>query len=695
MSQPHYDRQRLLEIMRHEGRKMLAADIMDRYGVPEGFRRPFRQWLKELQGMGLLSKSGQHYLLRSRPTMRGKLQVSTRGFAFVDDNAGKSAFLAPGSFKGLLDGDLVDVAIVRGKKGFEGLDPQLVERGRKKLIGRLRESHRGYILEPEDRRLEMLVTVEVGDEVPADGSLVRVEILDFDLNESVGRYGNPPLRTRLHEVLSGWPRQQLEILRILDEQGVDERWYDAPCPVPAQAEDGGIHRVDLTGLPFVTIDPPDARDHDDAVFARWNEAGAELYVAIADVAGFVRPGSQLDERAVHLGCSTYLPGRVLPMLPDQLSADLASLREGVDRPVAYVRMQFDFQGQLESSDWGLATICSRADLHYDQVQDQIDGAADHPDSEIKDQVDALVQVARLLLGRRSKRGMLNLASEEPIWVLDNEGRPESLHLKSQRFSEKLIEVFMVTANETVGAKLMEADLPAPYRVHDDPQSERLATVLALTARLGLPPVSPKPSVLELNKLLNKARGLPSYEAVSGLLLRAMSRAIYYAEPTGHYGLSSPSYLHFTSPIRRYPDLLVHRAMRWALGDRPDKNLLSGDDLANACAQASRCERRSVEVERSVDRLFACMLLADRIDDEFEGRIRSVDTRGLTIALDEPPVHVKVPVEGIGGRWTLDPKDQTLADKRSGRRYQLGERVTIRLIDVNISARSTTAVLIRP
>ena len=208
-------------------------------------------------------------------------------------------------------------------------------------------------------------------------------------------------------------------------------------------------------------------------------------------------------------------------------------------------------------------------------------------------------------------------------------------------------------------------------------------------------MSPKPSVLELNKLLNKARGLPSYEAVSGLLLRAMSRAIYYAEPTGHYGLSSPSYLHFTSPIRRYPDLLVHRAMRWALGDRPDKNLLSGDDLANACAQASRCERRSVEVERSVDRLFACMLLADRIDDEFEGRIRSVDTRGLTIALDEPPVHVKVPVEGIGGRWILDPKDQTLADKRSGRRYQLGERVTIRLIDVNISARSTTAVLIRP
>ena len=169
----------------------------------------------------------------------------------------------------------------------------------------------------------------------------------------------------------------------------------------------------------MTIDPPDARDHDDAVFARWNEAGAELYVAIADVAGFVRPGSQLDERAVHLGCSTYLPGRVLPMLPDQLSADLASLREGVDRPVAYVRMQFDFQGQLESSDWGLATICSRADLHYDQVQDQIDGAADHPDPEIKDQVDALVQVARLLLGRRSKQACSISPARNPsgYWIM--------------------------------------------------------------------------------------------------------------------------------------------------------------------------------------------------------------------------------------------------------------------------------------
>lgn len=695
MEQRDYDRQKLISLFKEADRKLLAAEIMDRYGVPEGFRRPFRQWLKELQAKGLLSKSGQHYLLRARPKIRGRLQVSTRGFAFVDGDGGKSAFMAPGSFKGFLDGDFVEVSLVPGKRGDEGVDPHLIERGRSRLIGRLRESHKGYTLEAEDRRLTMLIPVEVPGEAPGDGSLVRVEILDFDLEQSVGFYGEHPLHCRLLEVLSGWPRQQLEILRILDEQGVDERWFEEETPVPERVEDGGVERIDLTDFPFVTIDPPDARDHDDAVFARWTDQGAELFVAIADVAGFVRPGAPLDERARSLGCSTYLPGRVLPMLPDLLSADLASLRSGVDRPVVFARMDFDFQGELEGCEWGLGTIRSRADLSYDLVQAQLDDEKDLDDPELKEQVDTLGQLARLLMGRRSKRGTLEIGSEELNWQLDDQGRPEGVTTKAQRFSEKMIEIFMVTANDCVGEKLLKANLPSPYRVHDRPDPDRLAAALSLTERLGLPPVSRDATVLELNKVLKKAKGLSCYPAVSGLLLRAMARAVYSAEATGHFGLSSTTYLHFTSPIRRYPDLLTHRAIRWALGDRPMERLPSGDVLQEECAQASRCERRSVEVERTVGRLFTCMLLADRIDDEFDCRLRAVGPKGLTVALLDPPVIVKVPMEGVGGNaWSLDPAQQVMAHRRSGKRYQLGDELKIRLIDVNISARTTTAVLVK-
>jgi ribonuclease R len=692
MRAPQFDRSRLIAVLRSSGDLGLTpAQIIDKMEVTEGLRRAFRQWLKVMQRQGVLRKgAAQRMLLRKTRTLTGRLIVSPRGFAFVDAPGGKSAFVAPGGFAGLLDGDEVCVDLIAGRKGDEGVMPTLVRRGRKHLVGRASRQRGGWLLDPDDRRIEMLIRVAGVPADLADGTTVRVRIEEMvegdDAADSV-------LATTFLASLADVSAHDEALQRLAAEFGVAEPGPEAEAEAEGLgAAFDGCPRDDLTDLPFVTIDPPDAKDHDDALYARWTTEGVELFVAIADVAGFVRPGSALDQWAVDAGCSTYLPGQVVPMLPHRISGDLASLRAGVDRPVVYVRIDLDFAGAQRGSHWGLGTVRSRADLVYDDVQTMVDGgqAPEGLPEDCATGVQTLISVAKLLMAQRAKRGSLELARGELRFELDATGEPTGAHTRQARFAERVVEVAMVLANEVVGRRLLDVELPAPWRVHDKPPGEGLERFLKFAGTLGLTKRDQPTDPGSLSKMVERTIGKPLYPVLSLLLLRAMSRAEYKAECSPHWGLSSETYLHFTSPIRRYPDLLVHRAIRWSLGDRADA-LIEGDELVELCGALSGRERRSVDAERAAVRLFTCLLLRDKLGFEFDGTVSGLGPKGVYVTLAEPPLEVMVQMSDLGsGPYVFDPDLQVLVARRGGAKISLGDAMKVRLVDINLSARSALA-----
>jgi ribonuclease R len=685
----NFDRQQMMALLQAtDGYGLTPAQLIHAMDISPGQRRAFRAWLKTQQTRGLLSKGeAQRMRLRRTETLRGRLKVSPRGFAFIDGAGRRSAFVAPGKFAGLIDGDEVEADLLPGRKGPEAINLTLVKRHRQRIIGRLIKGHERMVLDAEDRRLEMPIEVDVGDTKVAQGAMVRVRITGLEKPRWEG--GTPTILSELEHVYARAGGLSIEVERLLAEQGVEWISQEAePGPVPVQ--DGDAKRVDLTDLAFATIDPADARDHDDALYARWHEKGVELFVAIADVAGFVRPGSDLEAFALLRGCSTYLPDRVLPMLPEWLSADAASLRAGVDRPVVFMRMVIGYQGAVVDGEWGLATINSRADLNYDQVQEFIDGdeSALPEDPELRQSTTVLSEVARILMGARSRRGQLEISSDELRFELDDEGEPIGVVRRQQRFAERVVEVCMIAANEEVGRRLLEAQTQVPWRVHESPTATGLTNFMTLATGMGLRKPDGAATPAKLNKMMAKLGNDPLRPVLSQLLLRAMSKAVYGAEAKGHWGLSSEHYLHFTSPIRRYPDLLVHRAIRHHLGDRPAA-LAVDDDLDSLCSDASDNESRSVTVERAAHRLFACRLLEGREGEHFDGVVDGIAAKGIYVRLNDPPVSVMVAREDLGRRDVeFDVAHQKLTWRGGG--LTLGDAIKVRLDSVNLPARLAQA-----
>jgi ribonuclease R len=681
-----FDREQMLALLEQtDGYGLTPAQLIHAMEIEPGDRRAFRAWLKSQQSRGVLSKGeAQRLRARRRKTLRGRLKVSPRGFAFIDGRGGRSAFVAPGGFNGFMDGDEVEAEIVPGRKGPEGVNLSLIKRHRKRLIGRLIPGHERWILDAEDRRIEMPIEVRTERSDLENGQMVRVKIVGMEAPRWQG--GTSTLVTELEKIFEHGAGFTVEIERLLAEHGLE--WISQEAePGPSPCEDGGATRDDLTHLAFSTIDPADARDHDDALYARWTDRGAEITVAIADVAGFVRPGSDLDRYGLLRGCSTYLPDRVLPMLPEWLSADAASLRAGVDRPVVYMRLEIDYQGDVISGDWGLGTINSRADLNYDQVQAFVDGdeSALPDDKALRESTKVLCEAARLLMAARGRRGQLEIAGGELRFQLDDEGEPIAVVERNQRFAERVVEVCMIAANEEVGRRLLDRETPVPWRVHEPPSSTGLTSFLAIADTLGLRKPTGAPTPGKLNKMMAKLGNDPLKPVLSQILLRAMSKAQYDAEPLGHWGLSSENYLHFTSPIRRYPDLLVHRAIRYHLGDRGHP-LAADSDLETFCEDASSAEIRSVSVERAAHRLYACRLLQGREGENFDGVIDGIAAKGVYVRLLSPPVTVVVAREDLPrGRVEFDVAHQQLKLK-NGKAMTLGDPLNVTLDSVNLSAR---------
>jgi ribonuclease R len=568
----------------------------------------------------------------------------------------------------------------RGKNAYEAKVIRRLGSGPKKILGLYDEPPgRGGLglVTPTDRKLRREFDVRPADRNDArPGDIVWVEETGTHLSrrarviERIGPMSDPRTISLISIAANDIPVE-------FPEAAAREAENAAAAPLG--------DRLDLRQVPLVTIDGEDARDFDDAVFAEPDEAhpgGWRILVAIADVAWYVRPDKPLDRAAYRRGTSVYFPDRVVPMLPEQLSNHWCSLVPRQDRPVLVAEMWIDGDGQLKRHRFHRATMRSAARLTYTRVQRAIDG---HPDEETGGLLDPVIKplygAFRVLLAAREKRGALDLDLPERLVRLGEDGRIAEIGVRERLDSHKLIEELMVLANVAAAQALEQRHAPCLYRVHDQPDAAKLESLREFLGTLGLAvPVGQRLRPGDLNRVLHQIAGKPVARLVNETILRSQSQAVYSPNNLGHFGLALQRYAHFTSPIRRFPDLLVHRALiaAYGLGDgglpEADKGRFEefGEHL-------SMCERRAVAAERGALDRYVAAYMAAHVGATFAGRVTSVTRFGLFIALDGTGADGLLPVRSLGQEFFRhDEGRQMLVGERTGESFGLGDRVRIRL-----------------
>jgi ribonuclease R len=515
-----------------------------------------------------------------------------------------------------------------------------------------------------------------------DGELVEAEAvgarkLGLPAAQIIARLGDP-----------AGPRAASLI--AIHQHGIPDVFPDAVIAEADKAEPVGMTgREDLRDLPLLTIDPMDARDRDDAVYAEadsdpGNPGGFIVWVAIADVAHYVTPGSALDREARKRGNSTYFPDRVVPMLPDILSGDLCSLHEAVDRACLAVRMVIDAGGHKRSHRFVRGMMRSVASLHYAQVQAAVDGSPDEKTAPLVEPVLKPLYAAYAALKRaREVRQPLDLELPERKIELNDEGRVASVAFKERLDAHKLIEEFMILANVAAAEELIRLKRPLLFRVHEEPSPLKLEGLREVAEGAGM--TLAKGQVLQtrhLNRLLAQAQGTEFDELINLSTLRSMTQAYYHPENYGHFGLALQNYAHFTSPIRRYSDLIVHRAL--IAGHGWGKDGLSQWDMENLEETGkliSEAERRSMAAERDTNDRYLAAYLADRVGAEFAGRISGVQRFGVFVRLDETGADGLIPVRALGREYfNYDESSQTLMGSETGLVLGIGQKVMVRLAE---------------
>lgn len=557
-----------------------------------------------------------------------------------------------------------------------------IGKGAEQILGLFRLKSEGGRIIPVDKKVrnEYEVTREdMGD--TKDGDLVLAEELPGR------RYGLP--RARIKESFGRSSDPKSISLIAIHSHGIPDHFPESVIKAAEEAKAKGIEgRTNLRDIPLVTIDPVDARDHDDAVWAEpdtdpQNEGGQIVIVAIADVAAYVLPGSPMDREARKRGNSTYFPDRVVPMLPERISTDLCSLREKEDRACLAVRMVFDKHGHKKSHEFVRGLMRSAARLTYRQMQEAIDGAPDDKTGPLLGSVlQPLWNAYKTLCIAREKRGPLDLDLPEYKADIDSTGRIAAVHIATKYESMKLIEEFMIQANVCAAETLQQKGRKLVFRVHDVPSHEKLTALSEFLHTLDIS--FPKGQVTKpasFNKILHEVQGKEYDEMVSTIVLRSQSQAVYSPDNIGHFGLNLRHYAHFTSPIRRYADLIVHRALVSST-DPKAKDGQSDEEIsamAEIAEHISTTERRSMLAERDSNDRFIAAFLESRIGAQFPGRISGVTRFGLFIKLDETGTDGLVPIANLGTEFFHhDEAAHALVGERTGLTYRLGERVTVRL-----------------
>jgi ribonuclease R len=568
---------------------------------------------------------------------------------------------------------------------YEGRAIKIIDRAKQRVLGIFRKLASGGRLAPIDKKnLGRELAIPEGATGGAEeGDLVAVEV------SRTGRLGLPTARVK--ERLGSLATEKAVSLIAIHAHGIPHTFSREVLREAEAARPAALQgREDWREVPFVTIDPVDAKDHDDAVYARpdtdaKNPGGFVIDVAIADVAHYVTPGSALDREAVARGNSVYFPDRVVPMLPERISNDLCSLKSGVDRPAIAVRMVVGADGRKREHRFHRVLIRSLAKLHYAQAQAAIDGRPDDQTEPLLPLVIAPLYAAYAALKRaRDDRGPLDHDLPERKILLKPDNTIDRVISPQRLDAHRLIEEFMILANVAAAETLERANVPLIYRVHDEPAVEKLHALREFLATLDIS--LPKSGALRpdgFNHILARVKGRDNETLVNEVVLRSQAQAEYAAENYGHFGLNLRRYAHFTSPIRRYADLIVHRALIRALklGDDGLPASETAGSLGEISARISAAERRAMAAEReTVDRLIA-HFLADRIGATFEGRIGGVTRSGLFVKLNETGADGFIPAATLGDEYfRYNERAHALVGDASGETYRLGDPATVRLVE---------------
>ncbi len=629
-------------------------------------------------------------------TVEGILHVHRDGYGFVHPSSGEgdNIFLPPQEAARALDNDRVLVE-ARGRPGrMEGRLIRVLDRVRQLAVGTYVErGRRQALVIPYDKNLQTQGPIRVPpSQMARDGDVVKVRLgigaellepgegLYGEVAGSLGKPGDP----------------STEVLSIAYSQGFSDEFppevmdeADRIRPVVSAEEARAEGRRDLRELALVTIDGEDARDFDDAVYAEPHPRGWRLVVAIADVTHYVREGTALDAEALRRATSVYLPNRVLPMLPERLSNGICSLRPEEDRLCMVADMVLDPRGKLVSSELYPGVMRSQARCTYNEVQDVLDGKDVPHRNAFKPLFERLMALARVLMQMRKERGAIDFNLPEHKVVLDEDGQPVRMERRERKDSHRLIEECMLAANEAVAKFFADQGLPSVYRYHGEPDEEKLATFAQLAQAYGFRLLPEEISPQQLNAFMAQLQGHPEERALNQLLLRSMMQAVYTASDVGHYGLAAEYYLHFTSPIRRYPDLLVHRLLKahWARnGQERSPAQLEREEqrLESMAAQSSERERAAMQVEREVVSFYAALMMKDRLGEEFDATIAGLVEFGFFVELDEVHVEGLVRADSLpGSRFEKALHSFTLP---SGFRVRVGQKARVRLINVNLPLR---------
>ncbi len=670
-------------------------DIAKAFGIKGAARIDLKRVLKELEAEGHLEKRKRSYQDPDRLPPVSVLQVTgpdKDGDLFAKPMEWQGEGVEPvvlviprASDPALGAGDRILARLTLVQAQDHHYEARLIRRigaNPQRVLGIFRKTTEGGRIVPIDKGSDKEWWVPKDATHGAkDGELVEAEQAG-----PKARMGSP--RARIVERLGDPSAPKAVSLIAIHQHGIPD---DFPDDVMAQADAakpvGLKGREDLRDLPLITIDPSDARDHDDACYAHAdedpkNEGGHVVWVAIADVAAYVTPGSALDREARKRGNSTYFPDRVVPMLPDRLSGDLCSLHEGVPRACIAVRMVLDAAGNKIGHSFHRGLMRSPASLHYEEVQDAIDGTPNDRTGPLLDPVLKPIYAAYAALkAARAERQPLDLDLPEWRIELDKDGTVKSVNFKDRLDAHRLIEEFMVLANVAAAETLLSKKTPLLYRIHEEPSPAKLDALRETAQAAGY--TLAKGQVLHtrhLNKLLNDAAGTDDAELINLSTLRSMTQAYYGPAHIGHFGLALRSYAHFTSPIRRYADLIVHRALITAHGWGND-GLSQHDieDIEQTGAHISDTERRSMMAERDTTDRYLASYLSERVGNEFSGRISGVARFGAFVKLDETGADGLLPMRSLGREYFhFDQEAGTLMGSDTGMIISVGQRVTVRL-----------------
>jgi len=695
---PLPSRDYVLQVLVERGVPMSFRDLVAALDVQDFEHDPFTRRLSAMVRDGqILKNRKEDYLIPDKADLiKGRVEGHADGYGFlVPDGGGADMFLSAKEMAKVLHGDRAMGRVLgldrRGRP--EGKIVEVLERANVWLVGRVHVEHGVMFVAAENKRIsqDILIAPETvkGKKKPGVGQVVMVEILEQPNKQS------QPIG-RIVEILGNYgdPGMEIEIaLRKHDlpfEFSAEVKAETKKIPDKVRKKDS-TGREDIRGLPLVTIDGETARDFDDAVFCERQGKGARanfrLVVAIADVSHYVQPGSALDQEALARGNSVYFPRRVIPMLPEKLSNGLCSINPQVDRLAMACDMVVAANGDIKSYRFYPAVMFSRARLTYDQVasalfdQGEAGQAARGQVGDLISHLKDLDALYRVLAKAREKRGAIDFETVETRMIFDEQGKIERIVPTHRNDAHRIIEECMLAANVCASDFLQAKKQAALYRVHEGPTPERLEKLRAFLGEFGMELTGgDEPKAGDYAKLLEKVRERPDEQLLQTVMLRSLRQAMYSPENVGHFGLAYESYTHFTSPIRRYPDLLVHRAIKAVL---KGETYQPGDweAIGLGCSQT---ERRADEATRDVENWLKCYYMQDRVGEEFEGSISAVVPFGIFVALDSVFVEGLVHVSELGSDYYhYDEARHQILGERTGKRFRLSDRVKVRLARVDL------------